>query len=97
MAKAIAAWSGSDSVGRSVEVAKRDDGVFFSRQYGWNGYGNQWSKWVETEVTFQTHATNAYSGEQVALDTPRLSWGFGYLDAMSVVPRFRLPNAAKAA
>ena len=97
MAKAIAAWDGTDSLGRNVEVAKREDGVFFSRQYGWNGYGNQWSKWIETEVTFQSHGTNAYSGERYELETPRISWGFKSLREMNEVPRFRLPNAAKAA
>ena len=97
MAKAIAAYEGSDSVGRMVEVAQREDGVFFSRQYGWNGYGNVWSKWIETEVTFQTHGTNVYSGEQYEHEVPKMSWGFKTLQKMKETPRFRLPNAAKAA
>lgn len=98
MAKAIAAWFGTSSTGKSVEVAQREDGVFFGRSYGWNGYGKAWEKWYAIDATFETHGTNAYSGERFEYDTPQMFWGFSKMESFGDdVPRFRLPNAVKAA
>lgn len=47
MAKAIKSFSGIDSYCRSIEVAVREDGQWFYRSYGFNGYGNSWSKWTK--------------------------------------------------
>lgn len=45
MAKAIEAFTGIDSYCRTVMVAIREDGKWFSRTWGYNGYGNGWLKW----------------------------------------------------
>jgi hypothetical protein len=45
MAKAIALYHGSNTYGVNVEVAKDINGQWYSREYGWNGYGRGWSKW----------------------------------------------------
>lgn len=45
MAKAIICFHGKDSYGRSVMAAKREDGKWFTRSYGFNGYGNGWLSW----------------------------------------------------
>lgn len=47
MAKAIEAFTGIDSYCRHVMVAIREDGRWFSRSWGYNGYGNGWLKWRE--------------------------------------------------
>lgn len=93
MAKAISYWYGNDSVGRPVEVAQREDGVYFARSYEWNGYGKNWTKWKEHEASFVTTTENAYSGEVTEHpERPIMCWGFMRLTQCSDVPRFRLPN-----
>lgn len=47
MAKAVALYSGTTTYGKSVEVAKDVNGQWFSREYGWNGYGRGWSRWTK--------------------------------------------------
>jgi hypothetical protein len=89
------AWFGSDTFGRSVEVAERSDGQFFCRFYEYNGYGKSWSKWERYDnATFETHGENRYTGERTEYTTPVLFWGFNPMKVYSNVPRFRLPKAA---
>lgn len=47
MAKAVALYSGTNTYGKSIEVAKDANGQWFSREYGWNGYGRGWSRWTK--------------------------------------------------
>ena len=46
MAKAVKIYSDKDSIGRPFEIAQRDDGKWFHREYRYNGYGMGWSKWI---------------------------------------------------
>lgn len=51
MAKATEAFTGIDSYCRTIMVAIREDGKWFSRSWGYNGYGNGWLKWqVDREL-----------------------------------------------
>ena len=100
MAKAIAYFYGSDTYGRSIEVAQREDGAYFSRSFGWNGYAKAWSKWSLHVATFEG---GGYSRVEMGgaenlwnvYDSPRMVWGFNTLSRADEVPRFRLPNADK--
>lgn len=38
-------WFGTASNGKHYEYAQREDGKFFGRDHGWNGYGSGWSAW----------------------------------------------------
>lgn len=87
------AWYGNDTYGRSVEVAEREDGKFFARSYGYNGYGRAWSKWKLATPQWETHTTNRYTGERVEYAQPQLFWGFARLEQYSGTPKFRLPKA----
>ena len=90
--KTLKAWFGTDSYGRHIEVALREDGEYFSRAFEYNGYGNSWSKWQPFVPTFETHGTNAYSGERFEYSEPKMAWGFNLLTEYSETPRFRLPK-----
>ena len=102
MAKAKGIYTGVDSYGRSVEVAQRVDGVFFFRQYGWNGFGNTWSKWqkVETEINHpaQVQCLSEYAGAPDYVEIAeedrhlRIAWGFNILRLAGTTPRVRLPE-----
>lgn len=82
MAKAIAVWTGTHTSGTHTEVAMRDDGVYFTRDYGFNGYGKGWSAWsVDRE---QEHVP---AGE-------RMPYGFATLRPADPA-RLRLPNLDK--
>ena len=96
MSKAKIVYGGSDSAGRGIEVAQRVDGVWFSREYSWNGYGMGWSKWAELKKVpgFLTQGTNAYSGESYPIEYGEvMSWGFSTLSRYSSAPKYRLPDA----
>jgi len=78
MAKAIESFIGIDTFCRAVEVAIREDGQWFSRTYGYNGYGKCWGKWTKDEELPRT----ANDG---------VEWGFKTLQRSS--PKgIRLPN-----
>jgi len=78
MAKAIESFIGIDSYCRRIEVAVREDGQWFSRTYGYNGYGNCWGKWTKDE-------------ELPSLENGCVEWGFKTLEPIS--PKgIRLPN-----
>ena len=93
MAKASRFFSGSDSFMRGVEVAQSVSGVWYCRTYGWNGYANAWGKWTEYEgPAFESHGTNAYTGERFEYSKPVAYWGFNKLmehDTKGI--RVRLP------
>ncbi len=77
MAKAIEAFTGIDSYCRTVEVAIREDGQWFSRHWGFNGYGNGWTKWTKDRELPRTQ--------------DGIEWGFKKLRSTS--PKgIRLPN-----
>lgn len=45
MAKAVQVFTGNDSYGRYSEYAQREDGVWFTRENRFNGYGMGLSRW----------------------------------------------------
>lgn len=95
MAKAILAYVGFNSVGASVRVAQSENGAWYYREYGFNGYGKGWSKWEKLDWTpsFFTEFTNPHTGEtyQAVDPTAKLEWGFGRLDRLDE-QKWRLPN-----
>jgi hypothetical protein len=100
--KAVKMYSGHDSVGRLIEVAKGVDGSWFHREYGWNGYGNTWSRWaaLDSEPEFPSKIMSrvecADSPEYIQIPEQerelRISWGFQTLTIVPGTPRVRLPN-----
>ena len=96
MAKPIRCFYGSDSYGRSVETVQSVTGKWFSRHTERGPYGNQMTKWYESEdqdPTFETHGTNVYSGETFEYEIPVLFWGFHKMHEISgKPPRYRLPS-----
>lgn len=80
MAKADLTFSGIDSACRAIEAARRVDGQWYYRSYGYNGYGNSWSKWIALE-DMQKHI----------LEDGRLEWGFKTLAPLDL-GNIRLPN-----
>lgn len=82
MAKATAGFFGFNSRGTMVEVAKREDGAYFRREFGFNGFGNGWLKWERIESC------------DVEIDAfGRFACGFKWLDPIKDKLTFRLPNA----
>lgn len=102
MAKAIRVYSGSDSYGRRVEVAEREDKAWFSRSFDYNGYHNCWSKWLQTEsapvhptrLTCLTECAGAPDSIQVepGQRETMIEWGFSILRIVTGPNRLRLPN-----
>ncbi|KZX81049.1 hypothetical protein A3715_28560 [Oleiphilus sp. HI0009] len=93
MAKAIRHFYGNDSYGRAIEKAQREDGAWFCREYGFNGFGKSWSSWAsQDEPTFETHGISAYTGEKFKYDTPVLMAGFNVMHEIPGPHRIRLPN-----
>lgn len=103
MAKAIAAYFGNDSYGRSIEVSKRVDGTWFYRSYGWNGYGKTWSKWTQWNPEGEIHpkrircaieCANAPEFIEIPEDEQEnmIWWGWNTFTKFSETPKFRLPN-----
>ena len=104
MAKCIALWCGSDSTGRSVEVAKSADGSYFSRAYEYNGYQKSWTKWCfEDDIKHPISYINAYDNERYFWNNDKspyfniVEWGFMNLRGGLVEDcRYRLPNIKAA-
>jgi hypothetical protein len=96
-AKASEFYSGRDSFGRGVELARREsDGQYFVRYQGYNGYGvgfGRWAKYNEP-VSHPESVKNEYTGETVVFSTETrqslVSWGFATLQA-SDTKGLRLP------
>ena len=91
--KAQRFFSGNDTFGHSIEMAQSKSGKWYSREYGFNGYGKAWSKWAayDEEVTFETHGVNQYSGESFEYEKPVLMWGFNKMVEYEEIPRVKLP------
>ncbi|EMC4401916.1 hypothetical protein [Cronobacter sakazakii] len=101
MSKAVRVYSGRDSYGRSVQVAERVDGKWFSRFYEWNGYHSTWSRWKPHEtpvhpsrVKFATECSNAPEYYEIPEDkrANMIEWGFNNLSIVPGPHRLRLPN-----
>ena len=73
---------GTDTYGKPVEVAIREDGVFFCRSKAYNGYGMAWGKWQQTEPE---KVFTDYSGN------PAIKWGFNQLTGYYKT-RIKLPT-----
>lgn len=102
MAKAIRLYSGHDTYGCRIEMAERADGVWYWREYHWNGYGMGWSKWASygKVPTFPSQVRNLCeigNGPEFT-DIPeehranRVDWGFNTLRIVPGPHRVRLPN-----
>jgi len=93
MAKAIKAFYGTDTYGRHIERAESVSGLWFWREYAFNGYGKGWTKWAqEAETpTYTTQGTNKITGEEFEYDEPQLFWGWNRMTQYTDTPRFRLP------
>ena len=102
MAKAIETYFGENTYGTKIEVALSEHGVWFSRSYGYNGYGQCWSKWkVLDEVTRPTHKIDRNEmsptwNHQIEVDEEytqnHISWGFEHLKKSLYKSNTRLPN-----
>jgi hypothetical protein len=93
--KAIQLFSGHDSFGRNVHVAQGEDGSWFFRTYGFNGYGSGWDKWTllgEYEPTYKTKIINVYDFSETEIESGELlEWGFTCLHKIEENTRIRLP------
>lgn len=102
MAKSVQTYSGYDSCGRPLCLAKRADGVWFHRRMEQTGYGYWRTKWQEHEAP--THPKKikcmtecAYAPEYI--DIPECDrenyeeWGFSILK-LGCNEGLRLPNAS---
>lgn len=100
MAKAIEYFSGSDSFGRSVDVAKRADGQWFARWEEDKGcYGLSMCRWTEHDKP--THPTRLLACDNSPTEYTELSpvqsaklidWGFKTLRSFDG-KGLRLPNS----
>lgn len=86
-------WKGFNSLGEPVQLARRKDGVFFIREYRFNGYGKTWSRWehFEDEVILNYVVKNYYDGSLSESENPRVEFGFNDLEYMGK-GNFRLPK-----
>jgi len=102
MAKANRLYSGHDSYGRTIEVAERIDGVWFWREYGWNGYGMGWAKW-QALGEVPAHPAKVrnmceYADAPEYVEIPeaeradRIEWGFNTFRIVPGPYRLRLPE-----
>lgn len=82
MAKCIELYSGSNSLGVNVEVALSESNTWYCREYGWNGFGKGWSKWIElVDDVVRLESTNSQM----------IEWGFSKLKSCTEFKR-RLPQ-----
>lgn len=58
---------GTDSYGRNFQVAVKDNKWYY-RHYGYNGWGNGWSKWESLNETFEVYING--SGKEY------IKWGW---------------------
>lgn len=81
---AVRSWYGHSSQGVPQEVAERDDGVFFHREYGFSraAGARSWTPW-----------TRYTPSENAVREDGRFDWGFGSL-APTQPKSIRLPKAA---
>ena len=94
--KAQRFFSGHDTYGRSVELAQAVDGNWYGRTFDYNGYGCNWSKWIEHDAPeFETVGENKYTGEKFTYEKPVAFWGFNKLTEHDDIPRVVLPTKVK--
>lgn len=76
-----------------VEYARRIDGQWFCREWGFNGYSNGWSKWVESEKPQLMTETKVWCDYTRGYRTVKRfrTIGFGKATRMAH-NRLRLPN-----
>jgi hypothetical protein len=89
-------YIGSDSFGRNVQMAKRDDNVWFFREYVYNGYGKGWSKWTRWNepVEYTTQIINHYDGTITKMEDDyigSIEFGFRKLSLITE-SKVRLPK-----
>ena len=89
-------YTGTNSYGVNVQLAKREDDVWFFRQYQFNGYGTSWSKWEHWNqlVEYTTQIINAYDGSITKMAegyTDTIEFGFRKL-AKVTTSKVRLPK-----
>lgn len=75
-------FTGTDTQGKRVNVAIRRDGKQFYRVYGFNGFGNGYSKWIPISEPCKI--------ESFEDNTSRLEWGFVFLSGS--IEKVRLPK-----
>lgn len=102
MAKAQKVYMGHNTYGRTIQVAERQDGAWFWREYGWNGFGVGWSKWAPTEEPpahpERVRVVAEYAGAEEYAEIPeaervhRVEWGFTTLHLVPGPSRVRLPD-----
>lgn len=102
MAKSVDVWCGNTSYGNSVEVAKREDGVFFHRERIKSSFGTSWSRWMQyNDVSHPTHLVNQLDScpvdeKLIPLDPKEqydyIEYGFNILVRCTGSIPYRLPN-----
>ena len=97
MAKCIQFFSGTNSYGKTVEVAQSISGAWFSRYYDFNGYQVAATKWQAlSEPNHPLGYTNEYDGKFYAYteqeQKERIVWGFNELKLVEGYTKARLPN-----
>jgi len=77
--KVVEFYAGTDSFGRRVQVAKSDNGNYYSRIAEYNGYAVAFGKWEKEAPVFS--------------EDGRMEWGFNYLTKYNDVSdcNYRLP------
>lgn len=94
--KASKLFFGRTTFGHHIEVAEAINGIWYARQYGYNGYGKGWSKWSKLDEPLKPEYTgvNQYSGEKFTRDEPVYYWGFNQLTQITDPKDItvRLPN-----
>lgn len=91
--KAARHFSGTDTYGRRVEMAKGVNGEWFARHSERTRFGNQMTRWYpHEEPTFETHGRNQYTDERYEYPEPVLFWGFNKMREIPGPHRLRLPN-----
>jgi hypothetical protein len=76
------------------EAALGADGNWYTRSYGYNGYGMGWGRWTRLDEApeYVTELRNHYSGEVQRIDAGlAIHWGFDRLPRRNV-GNIRLPN-----
>lgn len=86
MAKALQVFTGNDSYGRYSEYAEREDGVWFCREQGYNGYGVGLGRWFRSPTQ---DLSKLIKGDV-------MDYGFKPLHR-GTADRLRLPNPKVAA
>jgi len=95
--KACKVYSGYNSSGAFTQIAESESGEFFTRSYGFNGYGVGFGAWTRLEDAprLRENVTNAYTGKIEEIpesERTQIECGFNYLTLDAGKPRVRLPG-----